>query len=159
MASPLVIVFNGVVSEEKAFIDYLNTHFLPARLTTLLYLMPQRGFFPVNLLRNLAIRNIRTTHFQVLDMDLWPSPNTYRELLRLPPSLRDGRVAAILPVFFFDRKQVLNRCKSFYDCALLALEHLPSNKTALEACLYAKACLSSKPGIRTHVLPRESPHA
>ena len=31
------------------------------------------GVFPVNKLRNIAIVNVVTTHFLVLDMDMWPS--------------------------------------------------------------------------------------
>ena len=73
MCSPLVVVLNGVLSSEDTIVEYLNSHYLPDRLTILLYLMPKKGTFPVNLLRNLAIRNIETSHFQVLDMDLWPS--------------------------------------------------------------------------------------
>ena len=145
------MVLNGLVSSDDTIIEYLNSHYLPDRLTILLYLMPKKGTFPVNLLRNLGIRNIETSHFQVLDMDLWPSLNTYSEMMKLPVNLQEGKVAVIFPVFFFDRKKVLQRCNTFWDCALLALEYLPSNKTDLEACLYTKACLSSKSGIRTHV--------
>ena len=29
--------------------------------------------FPVNLLRNICIRNIRTSHFVTLDVDMWPT--------------------------------------------------------------------------------------
>lgn len=29
--------------------------------------------FPVNLLRNICIRNIKTSHFMFLDIDMWPT--------------------------------------------------------------------------------------
>lgn len=29
--------------------------------------------YPINKLRNLAIRNVRTSHFWLTDMDMWPS--------------------------------------------------------------------------------------
>jgi hypothetical protein len=29
--------------------------------------------YPINRLRNIAIQNIRTTHFLVVDMDMWPA--------------------------------------------------------------------------------------
>ena len=29
--------------------------------------------FPINRLRNLAIDNVKTTHFVVFDMDMWPA--------------------------------------------------------------------------------------
>ena len=60
--------------EEQNVIQYINTHFFPPRFTLMLFLTDEnhvyRTSFPVNYLRNLAIRNIQTTHFLVLDMDL-----------------------------------------------------------------------------------------
>lgn len=59
---------------EPYVIRYLNQHHFPSRVTILLYLVdkehPFYSVFPINELRNLAIRNIRTTHFLILDMDL-----------------------------------------------------------------------------------------
>ena len=68
---------NGKVEEEKAIIDYLREHYIPKRLTLLIYLVsprnPQYKTFPVNMLRNLAIRNVRTSHYMIMDMDMWPT--------------------------------------------------------------------------------------
>ena len=50
------------------------THFIPKRVAILFYLVSRylksSTLFPINRLRNLAIQNIRTTHFLILDMDL-----------------------------------------------------------------------------------------
>lgn len=50
---------------------------LPNRVRTILYIVSARSSeasdFPVNKLRNIAIVNIVTTHFLVLDMDMWPA--------------------------------------------------------------------------------------
>lgn len=150
---PLVLVINGPAQREGEMITYINSHYLPSRLTVILYLIPTREkvAFPVNMLRNLAIRNIETTHYQILDMDLMPTTNTYSEMMKLPVSLRSGNNAVILPVFFYDRKAMLARCTDLNSCALLSLEADPQNKFELEACLQSKVCLASKPGIRTHV--------
>lgn len=150
---PLVLVINGRADREGEMITYINSHYLPSRLTVILYLIPigEKVAFPVNMLRNLAIRNIETTHYQILDMDLMPTTNTYSEMMKLPVSLRSGHNAVILPVFFYDRKAMLARCKDISSCALLSLEADPQNKIELEACLKSKVCLASKPGIRTHV--------
>ena len=153
---------------EDAFLKLIASHYLPPRVTLLLYLIgpnsPEKGQFPVNKLRNLGIRNIVTTHFQILDMDLWPTYNTYQTMMKLPEPLRTGRNAVIFPVFFFDRNSVLTRCDSLEKCSLLwgrlamlmhrALEYCPRNKTELRACLLNRNCLSSKRGIRTHVAIR-----
>lgn len=73
----MLIVVNGKVEEEKAIIDYLREHYIPKRLTLLIYLVsprnPQYKMFPVNMLRNLAIRNVRTSHYMIMDMDMWPT--------------------------------------------------------------------------------------
>lgn len=50
---------------------------LPPKFTVILYIVepkdPDFFDFPVNRLRNIGIRNVRTTHFLMLDMDMWPS--------------------------------------------------------------------------------------
>ena len=47
----------------------------PDRVTTLFYSHSRKNVyakdFPVNLLRNVGIRTVRTSHFLVLDMDMW----------------------------------------------------------------------------------------
>ena len=60
--------------------------------------------FPVNLLRNIAIRNIRTTHFIVTDMDLRLTPSSYHEYMNLPSFiLNSNSSAVILPIFFYNQ--------------------------------------------------------
>ena len=58
--------------------------------------------YPINLLRDLAILNVITTHYVNLDMDLWPS-NTLREhFAKLPIDvLESSKSAMILPAFQF----------------------------------------------------------
>lgn len=50
---------------------------LPNRFRTILYIpkkgRDEYGVFPVNKLRNIAIVNSVTSHFLVLDMDMWPA--------------------------------------------------------------------------------------
>lgn len=116
-----MLVLNGPATDQSAMLHFLASTYLPERLTTLLYLIPsdspESGQFPVNKLRNLGIRNIVGTHFQVLDMDLWPVTHLYDTLMALPASITHSPTAAvILPVFFFDRKRVLQRCDSLRTC-------------------------------------------
>ena len=70
----LTIVLQCPKTEEQHVIHYINTHFFPDRFVLVLFLTDEEhaynNVFPVNYLRNLAIRNIHTTHFLVLDMDL-----------------------------------------------------------------------------------------
>ena len=50
---------------------------MPDKYRIILYIADRKydpsGVFPINKLRNIAIVNIQTTHFLVLDMDMWPA--------------------------------------------------------------------------------------
>ena len=51
---------------------------IPDRITIVIRPVRDRCTkFYVNLLRNIAIRSIRTSHFLILDMDLWPIGRLY----------------------------------------------------------------------------------
>ena len=64
------------LDERKASAAVRKLH-LPDRVRIILYIVSARSSeatdFPVNKLRNIAIVNIVTTHFLVLDMDMWPA--------------------------------------------------------------------------------------
>lgn len=67
-----------VTAEEVAGAVHLIQELaLPARFRVILYIADPEidppGVFPVNKLRNIAIRNVVTSHFLVLDMDMWPA--------------------------------------------------------------------------------------
>ena len=70
-------------------LDLLGAVNLPERVTTLVYLTDSSEF-PINRLRNLGIRNIQTSHFMVLDMDLMLSRNLNEELEKLPAAQREA---------------------------------------------------------------------
>lgn len=79
MNRPLCIVFICQDPFEMQAINYIASHHFPKRFTLILYTMkeehPYYNDFPINYLRNIAIANIQTTHFLVLDMDLRVSSN------------------------------------------------------------------------------------
>lgn len=63
--------------EIKSTIRLIKSMNLPDRVRIILYI-PRRsrdikGVYPVNKLRNIAIVNTITTHFLVMDMDMWPA--------------------------------------------------------------------------------------
>lgn len=63
--------------DERKAANMVKSLNLPDRVRTILYIVSARSSeaadFPVNKLRNIAIVNIITTHFLVLDMDMWPA--------------------------------------------------------------------------------------
>ena len=96
--------------------DLLGSIHIPSRVTVLLYTV-ESSIFPINFLRNLGIRNIETSHFMVLDMDLMLSRNLHDELKRLPNWLKESRRSTIvIPLFFLDRDKILPYCSLLEDC-------------------------------------------
>lgn len=63
--------------------------------------------FPVNKLRNLAIENVKTSHYIVLEPSVLLPHNIYQQLLKIPLYLTQKEDAAFLfPVFRFTMKNV-----------------------------------------------------
>lgn len=60
---------------------------------------PSDGY-PINLLRNVALKAVRTSHFLLSDIDLWPSVDSYNEILAHGSRLKtDSHIALVLPAF------------------------------------------------------------
>ena len=112
--------------------------------------------YPINRLRNIAIQNTLTTHFLVLDMDMWPVASAYHDLVTLPYSmLRNEHLALILPAFSL-KKKVIRDCSSFQDCVEKVIPLIPRNKTQLAACVEAEECSTFRPESFTHVCSDDS---
>lgn len=47
--------------------------FYPNRLHITEYIAEDNHEYPINMLRNLAIEAVKTSHFWLTDMDMWPS--------------------------------------------------------------------------------------
>ena len=70
----IIIIVMDTANKEKVYLEYIRNHYLPSRLTLLLYLVQKNhkyyNHFPVNYLRSLGISNVNTSHYIVMDMDL-----------------------------------------------------------------------------------------
>ena len=64
-----VFVITTTLSDRRSLLRELGSLYLSSRITTIIYTLDSSSF-PINKLRNLGIRNIQTTHFMMLDMDL-----------------------------------------------------------------------------------------
>ena len=73
ISSPCVFVITYPIDESEAFHTWISTTHFPKRVTIISYSLRSGNYFPINKLRNLGIRHIRTTHFIVLDVDLMVS--------------------------------------------------------------------------------------
>lgn len=95
--------------EEEEFVSFLqkpeNKLLCEPRITLLAYVSQRGSFFhsnyPINILRNIAIRHTTTSHFLLTDTDMMISENAYTLLLDLPKSLvMDEKNAFVLPAIF-----------------------------------------------------------
>lgn len=77
---------------------------LPSYYTVILYPVVDNGYshmsFPINYLRNIAIRNVHTSHFLVIDADMRPS-GWFTVLLVI---ISEYVIRVILDAFFFKER-------------------------------------------------------
>lgn len=110
--------------------------------------------YPVNELRNLAIARVRTSHFLLCDVDLWPDEQLYDRLHALGASVAhnatfaDPKVAIVVPAF---SREVKTDCASstgkedHADAGRMAVCHreaeaMPATFEDLKRCIVAKEC-------------------
>lgn len=141
--------------EERLVRKTLRQLSLPDRVRLVLYLTPPKHKhylqFPVNKLRNLAIVNIVTTHFLVLDMDMWPIHSLYTEIQRIPKDVMDSDSSAIIvPAFFLKKEAILSKCGSLMECAMVSERNFPGTREELKECVDRGDCLLYKHKTITH---------
>mmetsp|Transcript_41073 Transcript_41073/g.52960 ORF Transcript_41073/g.52960 Transcript_41073/m.52960 type:complete len:448 (+) Transcript_41073:56-1399(+) len=104
------------------------------------YAIDNYEHFPVNKLRNLAIRTVTTSHYILLDIDFLPSSGLYRDLhdmstkADLLPTISDPKAAFVLPAF-----TLVKECGTTSYCRKL-LESLPKHKTEVLQCTVSSKC-------------------
>jgi hypothetical protein len=89
--------------------------------------------YPVNILRNLALSKVKTSHVVYADVDFWPASNLHSILSQ--NSVRDQfasdpYLAAVIPAFQMARqcKKVRGRTK---ECRKLNIHSMPRDKDML----------------------------
>lgn len=106
---PIVYVLHMKEEEEPQFIDFIsqpqNQLLCSSRITLLAYISKPNSFFytnyPINILRNIAIRHSTTSHYLLIDMDMMISKNSYETLRKLPPDIVEpANHVFVLPAFF-----------------------------------------------------------
>ena len=98
--------------------------------------------YPINRLRNLAIRSVRTTHFIVLDVDLWPSHDLHAAAMGAPAHLLRSKYAAlVVPAFELALAPPpagdAAAAASFFEAAF---DRVPSTLAELRDCLDLGEC-------------------
>ena len=72
----MVFVLYSSFSELKNITAQLISNSYPDRIQVLIMPYYRKSSFPINLLRNLGIAITTTSHFVVMDMDMWPARRT-----------------------------------------------------------------------------------
>ena len=101
--------------EENTLNEFIAQTSLPSRLTVCHFITSKPSEYPFNRLRNIALKHVTTSHFWVMDMDMWPSDNAYKTLLSLDYRyLNDDYLAVIVPSFQY--MENMRECKGFKKC-------------------------------------------
>lgn len=170
-SSNLVLVLFCKSDEQEFALRYMGERVLPDRLTLILYIVSKFAkIFPINLLRNVGIRNVRTTHYVVMDMDMWPIQNLHSEMTKIPLRvLQDRKSAIIIPLLFFDLQQILPNCTSLISCITeytwsveidcRDLKYFPYTVEELNTCLLSGMCRYNRGKLKTHVDKCQSVYA
>ncbi|KAM7454746.1 hypothetical protein BLSTO_04496 [Blastocystis sp. subtype 1] len=113
-----------------------------SRLSIVRYIPENNLTYPINKLRNLAIGNVKTDHFWLTDLDMWPSDRLYNVLLSLPESvLNNDHLAVIVPAF----EIYAGKCDSFANCSRIVDRMFPGKKDQLLHCIRYRKCNRFRP--------------
>ena len=75
-----------------------------------------KGLYPMNLLRDLAIESIQTTHYCMIDVDVFLSSTLYNNLFKYADMLEDHNVVMFIPLFEYENSTALLECYNHNDC-------------------------------------------
>ncbi|KAK8809906.1 hypothetical protein WA158_000849 [Blastocystis sp. Blastoise] len=130
------------------FCDFQKQSNLPSSVHFIEYITKNTTIYPINKLRNIAIKGCKTTHFWLTDIDMWPSTTLYASLITLPYSiLSDNKQAIIVPAFEYHFRE---ECNSFSNCSSLVNTSLPTDKESLLDCIKKWNCASFRKRHMTH---------
>jgi Glycosyl-transferase for dystroglycan len=83
--------------------------------------------YPVNVLRNMALSKVRTTHVVYVDVDFWVSIDLYTILNQHREALlSNSKLALVVPAF-----QLSRQCKEWRDCREMNIPKMPHIKDEL----------------------------
>ncbi|KAK8806113.1 hypothetical protein WA171_007198, partial [Blastocystis sp. BT1] len=134
-------------TNEKDYRQAMRSTAYPDRLHLTEFIAEDNKNYPINMLRNLAIEAVKTSHFWLADMDMWPSLGLREALMELPSNeLARDDLAVIVPAF--ELKGV--ESGSWKSSALRASRKIPNNRSQLKECIAKKRCSTFRPKEHLH---------
>ena len=153
-----MFVIHAVGNELSTFEEFLytsgNSVLCLDRVFIAVYHSANNSFFssnyPINILRNIGIRNVETSHYLMLDADMILNDKAYEELMALPKSLyRDDHTAIIVPAIFSRTNKVIG---DTLEAQLNnSLHNAPKSLEELRRCILSRRCWNRKVNLFTHV--------
>lgn len=144
----VAIFMHGFTTEHDTFIANLDCPQLQClRMHPSVPASP--NLYPVNALRNLASLEVRTTHFLLTDIDLWPSRQLYpfvrhlsskaeRDRRGTVENFRDPLQVLVVPAFsYLGRKGCVEEWEARED----KVAGMPKDQRGLVECLSQENCL------------------
>ena len=102
-------------------LDYIKTMNTPYK--SILYddsgpIYSNNAIFPINLLRDLSIESIDTTHYFICDIDAFPSKSLYDSIVLHKELLYDHKAVFVLKLFkvITRSKKLANQCRKYGLC-------------------------------------------
>jgi hypothetical protein len=96
------------------------------------------AIYPVNFMRNTAIRNAKTTHYIMLDADLLPSEGLRERMLgpEVQPFLFDTKLALVIPAFEVKGATLCQGDRTCKSKLYPLSETIPTTRTRLYGCVH-----------------------
>eukprot|EP00957_Ditylum_brightwellii_P192205 14630903-Ditylum_brightwellii.AAC.2 len=118
-------VYNEIEQSGMCHANFRN-HTTVQTLSTQNY---DKGEYPVNKLRNMALSAVQTSHVMYIDIDFWESFNLFSTLSS--PSVtyelaNDAQLAIVVPAF-----QLMRQCREYRECPEKNIPVMPSTQEEL----------------------------
>lgn len=120
----IIISIYCEIFELSQLIQWIKSNDIPTRIEFVIFVVESNEWnhitYPMNYLRNIAIKRTRTTHYIILDMDEWITNSLEKEILKIPRSILDNPFnVIIIPLVILNDIKITKRCCTYEDCLFL----------------------------------------
>lgn len=117
------------------------------------YVASEGSFFhenyPINILRNIGIHHVSTSHFVLVDIDMWFSYSSYEVLMELPSVITEDPFAVVvIPAFFHTGWRIANG--TLEQQVESVIHRIPYTMNDLQRCIKIRKCNYVKKHLFTH---------